>query len=184
MENPSVEQDRRQKLDALNAGDALSCGWAYPYAAEAAQLGAVGTEPGVPQLLHADEAAEYLCNTLETDMDTGQLQGLSPNTSTHEKQCLKVKHQAICSEIFLLYWLVWHRSVSQKLKTCFQTLTNKRAWHTTLLTERLLNQHQHLASVPSILVVIAKSVLTSKVGCYSTATSWRIFSKLYKYIFL
>lgn len=33
-------------------------------AAEAAEFGAVWTEASIPELLHADEAAEHLCNAL------------------------------------------------------------------------------------------------------------------------
>jgi len=37
---------------------------AHPDAAEAAELGAVGAEASVPQLLHADEAAEHFSDAL------------------------------------------------------------------------------------------------------------------------
>lgn len=40
---------------------------AYPYAAEAAELGAVGAETSIPQFLHANETAEHLGNALQRD---------------------------------------------------------------------------------------------------------------------
>lgn len=39
----------------------------YPYAAEAAELGAMGAETSIPQFLHADEAAKHLCDALHRD---------------------------------------------------------------------------------------------------------------------
>lgn len=39
----------------------------YPYAAEAAELGAVGAETSIPQFFHADETAENLGNALHKD---------------------------------------------------------------------------------------------------------------------
>lgn len=37
----------------------------YTYAGIAAELGAMRTEVGVPQALHADETAEHLCQALQ-----------------------------------------------------------------------------------------------------------------------
>lgn len=39
----------------------------HPYAAETAELGAMGAETSIPQFLHADEAAKHLCNALHRD---------------------------------------------------------------------------------------------------------------------
>jgi len=58
--------------------------WPYPYAAEAAEFGAVGTEPCVPQLLHADEAAEDLRDALETHREKRPTVG-APNTGRQEQ---------------------------------------------------------------------------------------------------
>lgn len=59
--------------------------WAYPYAAEAAEFGAVGTETGVSQLLHADEAAEHLRDTLKTQLEKRRSVGaFTQYISSHE----------------------------------------------------------------------------------------------------
>lgn len=41
-----------------------TCHETHPYAAETAEFGAVGAEPSIPQLLHTNETAEHLRNTL------------------------------------------------------------------------------------------------------------------------
>lgn len=53
----------------------------YPYAAEAAEFGAVWAETGISQFLHADEAAKHLGDALHGDRHTT---GLGPNRLHHQ----------------------------------------------------------------------------------------------------
>lgn len=58
---------------------------AHPDAAEAAELGAMWAEPGIPQLFHADKAPEHLRNTLE-----GGAEVRDRGYERRKKNCFKV----------------------------------------------------------------------------------------------
>lgn len=88
----------------------------YPNTAETTKLGAMRTQPSIPQFLHTNETSENLSNALETK-DTVRFSDYTKSSGKSSKGCtIKPKEPHMVGELTAVLTATWAHQGSLKIK--------------------------------------------------------------------